>query len=209
MPKTLIVAEKPSVARDISSALPGSFSPSRDKTHLVGDGHVITWAVGQLVGLAPPDSYDPRFKKWRFADLPILPERFTLVPNDERSVMAAHFPQLEIIEGEMCPDCGKPLARRPTSAFTRRVRAGMLDELAGEYRFPSRPDRPVRIRREGDRLVSYASGQRHVLASCRNDALVPIEFDGEGRFRRDARGRVTELIYYEFGKRLGVARKVV
>ena len=85
MPKTLIVAEKPSVARDISSALPGSFSPSRDKTHLVGDGHVITWAVGQLVGLAPPDSYDPRFKKWRFADLPILPERFTLVPNDEKS----------------------------------------------------------------------------------------------------------------------------
>ena len=40
---------------------------------------------GSLVGLAPPDSYDPRFKKWRFADLPILPERFTLVPNDEKS----------------------------------------------------------------------------------------------------------------------------
>ena len=85
MPKTLIVAEKPSVARDISSALPGSFSPSRDKTHLVGDGHVITWAVGQLVGLAPPDSYDPRFKKWRFADLPILPEKFKLIPNDDRA----------------------------------------------------------------------------------------------------------------------------
>src|SRR4051794_9887139 len=85
MPKTLIVAEKPSVARDIASALPGSFSSSADKSHLSGDGYVITWAVGQLVGLAPPDSYDPRFKKWRFADLPILPERFTLVPNDEKS----------------------------------------------------------------------------------------------------------------------------
>jgi DNA topoisomerase III len=85
MPKTLIVAEKPSVARDIASALPGSFSSSSDKSHLSGDGYVITWAVGQLVGLAPPDSYDPRFKKWRFADLPIVPERFTLVPNDEKS----------------------------------------------------------------------------------------------------------------------------
>src|SRR4051812_2918433 len=85
MPKTLIVAEKPSVARDIASALPGSFSSSADKSHLSGDGYVITWAVGQLVGLAPPDSYDPRFKKWRFADLPILPDRFTLVPNDEKS----------------------------------------------------------------------------------------------------------------------------
>src|SRR3954451_6333201 len=85
MPKTLIVAEKPSVARDIASALPGSFSSSQDKTHLVGNGHVITWAVGQLVGLAPPDSYDPRFKKWRFADLPIVPDEFTLVPNDDKS----------------------------------------------------------------------------------------------------------------------------
>ncbi len=46
---------------------------------------MITWAVGQLVGLAEPDSYDPRFKKWRFADLPIVPDEFTLVPNDEKS----------------------------------------------------------------------------------------------------------------------------
>ena len=100
------------------------------------------------------------------------------------------------------------LARRPTSSFTRRVRAGMLDDLAGDYRFPSRPDLPVRIRREGDRLVSYAAGQRNVLASCRADSIVPIEFDGEGRFRRDTRGRVKDFIYYEFGKRLGVAQRV-
>ena len=85
MPKTLVVAEKPSVGQDIASALPGSFSSSKDKTHLVGDGYVITWAIGHLVGLAEPDTYDPRFKKWRFADLPIVPDEFTLVPNDEKS----------------------------------------------------------------------------------------------------------------------------
>src|SRR5438105_13852362 len=85
MPKTLVIAEKPSVGRDIASALPGSFSSSKDKTHLVGDGYVITWAVGQLVGLAEPDSYDPKFKKWHFADLPILPDEFKLVPTDEKS----------------------------------------------------------------------------------------------------------------------------
>ena len=51
----------------------------------MGDDYVITWAVGQLVGLAEPDSYDPKFKKWRFADLPILPDEFKLVPNDEKS----------------------------------------------------------------------------------------------------------------------------
>jgi DNA topoisomerase-3 len=85
MRKTLIVAEKPSVGRDIASALPGSFSSSSDKTHLVGGDYVITWAVGQLVGLADPDSYDPKLKKWRFADLPILPDEFKLVPNDDKS----------------------------------------------------------------------------------------------------------------------------
>src|ERR1700750_2002396 len=85
MPKTLVIAEKPSVGRDLASALPGSYKPSKDKTYLEGDDYVITWAVGHLVGLAPPDEYDPKLKKWRFADLPILPEKFKLVPNDEKS----------------------------------------------------------------------------------------------------------------------------
>ena len=92
MAKTLVVAEKPSVARDLASTLPGSFKQSKDKTHLEtqdgsanGDGYIVTWAVGHLVGLAPPDEYDPKLKKWRFADLPILPDQFKLIPNDERS----------------------------------------------------------------------------------------------------------------------------
>src|ERR671926_1508294 len=85
MPKTLVIAEKPSVGRDLAAALPGSLKPSKDKTHLEGDDYVITWAVGHLVGLAPPDDYDPKLKKWRFADLPILPDKFKLVPNDEKS----------------------------------------------------------------------------------------------------------------------------
>jgi DNA topoisomerase-3 len=85
MGKTLVIAEKPSVARDLASALPGSFTSSKDKTHLVGDEYVVTWAVGHLVGLAEPDAYDPKLKKWRFADLPILPDEFKLVPNDDRA----------------------------------------------------------------------------------------------------------------------------
>src|ERR671921_342117 len=85
MSKTLVVAEKPSVARDLASTLPGSFKQSKDKTHLEGEDYVITWTVGHLVGLADPEVYDPKLKKWRFADLPIVPERFKLVPNDERA----------------------------------------------------------------------------------------------------------------------------
>ncbi len=85
MAKTLVIAEKPSVGRDLAAALPGSFKSSKEKTHLDGDEFVITWAVGHLVGLAEPDAYDPKLKKWRFADLPILPDKFKLVPNDERA----------------------------------------------------------------------------------------------------------------------------
>jgi DNA topoisomerase III len=85
MPRTLVIAEKPSVGRDLAAALPGDFKQSKDKTHIDGDQFVISWAVGHLVGLAAPDEYDPKLKRWRFADLPILPEAFKLVPVDERS----------------------------------------------------------------------------------------------------------------------------
>jgi DNA topoisomerase-3 len=83
--KILVIAEKPSVGRDLAGALPGTFKQSQDKTHLVGDEYVISWAVGHLVGLAAPEEYDERLKKWRFADLPIVPDKFKLVPNDEKA----------------------------------------------------------------------------------------------------------------------------
>ena len=83
MGKTLIIAEKPSVGRDIAVALPGSFA--KHEGFLESDDAVVTWAVGHLVTLAEPEDYDERFKKWRMADLPIVPERFKLKPRDARS----------------------------------------------------------------------------------------------------------------------------
>ena len=83
--KTLVIAEKPSVGRDLGGALPGVFKQSKDKTHLVGDGYVITWAVGHLVGLADPETYDEKLKKWKFDHLPIVPPKFKLVPNDDKA----------------------------------------------------------------------------------------------------------------------------
>src|SRR5512133_1948133 len=85
MSKTLVVAEKPSVGRDIAAALPGAFKEAKDKSHIVGDEYVVTWAIGHLVGLADPDAYDEKLKKWRFNDLPILPPKFKLVPNDDKA----------------------------------------------------------------------------------------------------------------------------
>src|SRR5687767_5444735 len=85
MGKTLVIAEKPSVGRDLAGALADSFTSSKDKTYIEGDNYVITWAIGHLVGLAEPDAYDAKLKKWRYADLPIVPKKFKLVPNDDKS----------------------------------------------------------------------------------------------------------------------------
>ncbi|MBR4040407.1 MAG: DNA topoisomerase 3 [Clostridia bacterium] len=69
---TLVVAEKPSVARDIARVL-----GARDKGEncLIGGGYVVTWAIGHLVTLKEPQELDERYTKWRAQDLPILPER--------------------------------------------------------------------------------------------------------------------------------------
>jgi DNA topoisomerase-3 len=83
MAKTLIIAEKPSVGRDLTRALPGTFS--KHEGYLESDEHVVTWAVGHLVQLAEPDEYDAKYKKWRMADLPIVPDEFRLEVRDERS----------------------------------------------------------------------------------------------------------------------------
>ena len=83
MAKTLVIAEKPSVGRDLTGVLPGSFT--KHEGYLESDSHVVTWAVGHLVQLAEPDEYDPKYKKWRMADLPIVPDEFRLVVRDERS----------------------------------------------------------------------------------------------------------------------------
>lgn len=98
--------------------------------------------------------------------------------------------------------------QRPSRNFVRQVREGLFDEYTGTYRFAERPGLTVTIWREGDRLVSDSNGQRSVLASMRENALVAMAFDAEGRFERDRRGRVVQFVYYEFGERLGVAKKI-
>jgi len=131
MGKTLVIAEKPSVGRDLAGALDGVFQrrklddikPKRGKkkveeetneevvekatskpkatrttrdeaVFLESDDYVITWAVGHLVQLAEPEEYDEKWKKWRMADLPIVPPNgFKLVPRDAKAKK-----QLKLIE---------------------------------------------------------------------------------------------------------------
>uniref|UniRef100_UPI0040578FA3 DNA topoisomerase III n=1 Tax=Candidatus Electrothrix sp. TaxID=2170559 RepID=UPI0040578FA3 len=81
MGKTLIIAEKPSVAGDIVKALPGNFKKS--KTHFEGDNYIVSYAIGHLVSIGFPEEIDPKFQKWTLDNLPILPEEFPLnvLPN--------------------------------------------------------------------------------------------------------------------------------
>jgi DNA topoisomerase-3 len=76
MGKTLIIAEKPSVAADIVKALPGKFT--KTKTHFESDDHVVSFAIGHLVSIAYPEEINPALQKWSLDNLPILPEEFPL-----------------------------------------------------------------------------------------------------------------------------------
>src|SRR4051812_28029190 len=70
-----VVAEKPSVGRDLANALGAT---RRGEGTLSGNGYVVTWAIGHLVGLAEPEGIHPEWKRWRRDDLPLLPERWPL-----------------------------------------------------------------------------------------------------------------------------------
>ena len=85
----LVICEKPSVAKSIASALGVT---SRTDGYFEGNGWLISWCIGHLVGLADAAAYDERFKKWRYEDLPILPEPFRYVVSEKK---AAQFHVLQ------------------------------------------------------------------------------------------------------------------
>ncbi|NNI43147.1 DNA topoisomerase III [Pasteurella multocida] len=87
----LFIAEKPSLARAIADVLP--------KPHQRGDGFIkcgaddyVTWCIGHLLEQAEPDAYDPKFKQWRLEHLPIIPEKWQLIPRKDV------YKQLTIVE---------------------------------------------------------------------------------------------------------------
>jgi DNA topoisomerase-3 len=130
MPKTLVIAEKPSVGADLARVLPGPFQ--KQEGWLEGPEHVITWAVGHLAQLAEPDEYDPKFKRWRMDDLPIVPERFKLVVRDERSRK-----QMSVVTQQ--------LAREDVELVVNACDAGREGELIFAYLYEkANASKPVR-----------------------------------------------------------------
>jgi DNA topoisomerase-3 len=130
MSKTLVIAEKPSVGQDLARVLKGPFQ--KGEGWLEGPEHVITWAVGHLVQLAEPDEYDPKFKRWKMDDLPIVPERFKLVVRDERSRK-----QMSVVT--------KQIGRDDIDEVVNACDAGREGELIFAYLYEkANGDKPVR-----------------------------------------------------------------
>jgi DNA topoisomerase-3 len=172
MGKTLVIAEKPSVGRDLARVLPGSFQ--KHEGYLESDAHVMTWAVGHLVQLAEPDEYDAKYKKWRMADLPIVPNEFKLVVRDERSkkqmsVITKLLKRADVDEVINACDAGregelifawtfekagakKPVERLWLSSMTAQAIRSAFGELRPRGEF-DRLEQAARSRSEADWIV--------------------------------------------------------
>ena len=150
---TVVLAEKPSVARDIAKVLKAS---EPGEGFLRGNGYIVTWAFGHLVTLKEPDELDARFKKWQRQDLPILPEsmdtkvipktrkQFSVIKKllndkDTGSVICATDSGRE---GELIfryiyeqAGCRKPVKRLWISSMTEEaIRDGLADlKPSGDY----------------------------------------------------------------------------
>jgi DNA topoisomerase-3 len=127
--KTLIIAEKPSVARDIVAALPESFD--ENKNFYESDGYVVTFAVGHLLELSDPEEYDPAWKSWKLENLPMIPTEFQVKPRDKKSAT-----QLNLIH--------KLLKRKDIDRVVNACDAGREGELIFTHIYEtSGVDKPV------------------------------------------------------------------
>ena len=125
----LVIAEKPSVAQSLAAVLGAG---KRGQGYLEGNGYLVSWCVGHLVGLAAADAYDPKYSRWCYEDLPIIPEkwRYAVAPDKKEQyevlVSLMNRPDVESLvcatdagrEGELIfrlvydhADCKKPFDR--------------------------------------------------------------------------------------------------
>jgi len=115
--KTLVIAEKPSVANDLAHALGGKFK--KDKFCLESDDTIISWALGHLVGIADPREMGEQYKTWSMATLPIIPKEFKLTSlPDTKSQLTA---------------LGKLIRRKDISTIINACDAGREGELIFHY----------------------------------------------------------------------------
>ena len=168
--KTLVLAEKPSVGRDIARVL--NCRPAANG-YMEGPKHVVTWALGHLVTLADPEEYDKAFQKWDMSHLPIMPEKLklTVIPQSSKQYrtvkdLLARKDVTTIViatdagrEGELVArwiiekaKCNKPIKRLWISSVTdKAIRDGFANLKDGKQ-YQSLGD-SAKARAEADWLV--------------------------------------------------------
>lgn len=114
--KTLVIAEKPSVGRDIAGVLQCTRS---NQGALEGENYIVTWALGHLVTLADPEGYDPKYKAWNAEDLPMMPQHFKLV------VIKQTHRQFQIVKNQ--------LLRKDVGTIVIATDAGREGELVARW----------------------------------------------------------------------------
>lgn len=166
MTKTLIIAEKPSVALDISRAL-GGFT--REGDYFESEQYVLSSSVGHLLGLVAPN--DPVRGKWSFAHLPVIPPKFELGPTDKRS-----SERLKLLV--------KLLKRKDVGAVINACDAGREGELIFRYIVQyANVNKP--IQRLWLRSMTQAA-IREAFANLRSDeAMKPLEAAARARAEAD------------------------
>ena len=108
----LVIAEKPSVAQSIAKVIGAD---KREDGYLEGNGYIVSWCVGHLVELASPESYDEKYEKWRYDDLPILPSQWNY------QIVAATRKQFSILK--------KLMEREDITGLVEATDAGREEEL--------------------------------------------------------------------------------
>lgn len=106
----LIICEKPSVAKTVAFALGAT---EQKDGYLSGDGLLVSWCIGHLISMADAGSYDERYKKWRYEDLPILPQTWKYTPTPGKEKQLAILKELlhrsdvsEVVNGCDAGQCG-------------------------------------------------------------------------------------------------------
>ena len=108
MSKILVLAEKPSVGRDIANVLKCN---QKKNGYLEGDKYIVTWALGHLVTLADPETYNKKYASWDIEDLPMLPKKLELVviksTSKQYNVVKAQMLRSDVSEIVIATDAGR------------------------------------------------------------------------------------------------------
>ena len=144
----LVIAEKPSVAQSLAAVIGAT---ARKDGYLEGNGWRVSWCVGHLAGLADADAYNPDYAKWRYDDLPILPDHWQMVVGKDKKKQFDVLKQLmnapDVTEVVNACDAGREgeLIFRSVYEAGRLPEANeaALDFLDGGFRHPGRLCEPA------------------------------------------------------------------